>query len=154
MAKNGQKRVEIFWGASHMINNNIFNIFSFSTFSLGYFTNPAFWLNFKKIALKTGSRKYQREKVEKQKTLKMLFFIICEAPQKISAIFKPFLAIFTLFHLKNWPYIQKTQLGNLVATRFLLLLVNNSLCRYHGQGPGQKFFKMLGIGVFFICLMD
>ena len=45
-----------------MINNNIFNIFSFSTFSLGYFTNPAFWLNFKKIALKTGSRKYPREK--------------------------------------------------------------------------------------------
>ena len=62
MAKNGQKRVEIFLGASHMINNNIFNIFSFSTFSLGYFTNPAFWLNFKKIALKTGSQKYPREK--------------------------------------------------------------------------------------------
>ena len=41
-----------------MINDNIFNIFSSSTFSLGYFTNPAFWLNFKKIALKTGSRKY------------------------------------------------------------------------------------------------
>ena len=63
-----------------MINNNIFNIFSFSTFSLGYFTNPAFWLNFKKIALKTGSRKYTREKVEKLKMLKMLLFIICEAP--------------------------------------------------------------------------
>ena len=48
-----------------MINNNIFNIFKFSTFSLGYFTNPAFWLNFKKIAPKKGSRKYPREKVEK-----------------------------------------------------------------------------------------
>ena len=80
MAKNGLKMVEIFWGASHMINNNIFNIFGFSTFSLGYFTNPAFWLNFKKIALKTGSRKYTREKVEKLKMLKMLLFIICEAP--------------------------------------------------------------------------
>ena len=82
MAKNDQKRVDIFWGASHMINDNIFNIFSSSTFSLGYFTNPAFWLNFKKIALKTGSRKYPREKVEKLKMLKMLLFIICEAPQK------------------------------------------------------------------------
>ena len=49
MAKNGLKMVEIFWGASHMINDNIFNIFCFSTFSFGYFTNPAFWLNFKKI---------------------------------------------------------------------------------------------------------
>ena len=67
MAKNGLKMAEIFLGASHMINNNILNNFSFSTFSLRYFTNPAFWLNFKKIALKTGSRKYQREKVEKQK---------------------------------------------------------------------------------------
>ena len=27
MAKNGQKIVEIFLGVSHMINNNIFNIF-------------------------------------------------------------------------------------------------------------------------------
>ena len=84
-----------------MINNNIFNIFSFSTFSLGYFTNPAFWLNFKKIALETGSRKYPREKVEKLKMLKMLSFIICEAPQKISTLFWSFLVIFTLFHLTN-----------------------------------------------------
>ena len=101
MAKNGQKMAEIFLGASHMKNNNIFSIFCFSTFSLGYFTNPAFWINFKKIALKTGSQKYPREKVEKQKMLKMLLFIISEAPQKISAIFWPFLAIFTLFHWKK-----------------------------------------------------
>ena len=84
-----------------MKNNNIFSIFCFSTFSLGYFTNPAFWINFKKIALKIGSQKYPREKVEKQKMLKMSLFIICEVPQKISAIFWPFLAIFTLFHLKK-----------------------------------------------------
>ena len=84
-----------------MINNNIFNIFSFSTFSLGYFTNPAFWLNFKKIALKTGSRKYPREKVEKLRMLKMILFIICGPPKKILTLFWPFLAIFTLFHLTN-----------------------------------------------------
>ena len=58
----------------------------------------------------------------------MLLFIICEAPQKISTIFKPFLAIFTLFHLKNWQYLQKPEFGNLAKTRFWLLLVNNSLC--------------------------
>ena len=45
-----------------MIKKNIFNIFRFSTFSLWYFTNNEFWLNFKKIALKTGSQKYPREK--------------------------------------------------------------------------------------------
>ena len=50
-----------------MINNNIFNIFCFTTFSLGYFKNPAFWLNLKKIALKIGSGKHLREKVKKQK---------------------------------------------------------------------------------------
>ena len=65
-----------------------------------------------------GFVKYLREKVEKLKLLKMLLFIICEAPQKISTIFKPFLAIFTLFHLKNWPYLQKPEFGNLAKTRF------------------------------------
>ena len=60
--------------------------------------------------------------------LKMLLSIICEAPQKISTILKPFLATFTLFHLKNWPYLQKPEFGNLAKTRFWLLLVNNSLC--------------------------
>ena len=101
-----------------MINYNIFNNFSFSTFSLRYFTNPAFWLNLKKIALETGSRKYPREKVEKQKMLKMLLLIIGETPKKISTIFKPFLAIFTLFHFKNWPYLPKPEFGNLAKTRF------------------------------------
>ena len=146
MAKNGFKMVEIFLGASHMINDYIFNIFCFSTFSFGYFTNPVFWPNLEKIALKTRSRKYPKEKVEKQKMLKMLLFIICEAPQKISTIFKPFLAIFTLFHLKNWPYLQKPEFGNLAKTRFWFLLVNNSLCSiplswarsYIKETPGDR----------------
>ena len=69
MAKKGQKLVEIFLGSSHMIKNNIFNLFCFSTFSLGYFTNRAFWLNLKKIALKIDSGKYLREKVKKQKNV-------------------------------------------------------------------------------------
>ena len=82
MAKKGLKMVEIFSGASHMINNNIFNIFCFSNFSFGYFTNPAFWPNLEKIAPKTRSRKYPKEKVRKQKMLKILLLIPLRDPLK------------------------------------------------------------------------
>ena len=58
----------------------------------------------------------------------MFSFIMCEAPPKNLTIFRPFFTIFTLFHLKNWPYLQKPEFGNLAKTRFWLLLVNNSLC--------------------------
>ena len=100
MAKKGLKMVEIFWGASHMINDNIFNIFSFFNFSSEYFRSPVFWPNLKKITLKTGSRMYVKEKVEKQKMLKMLSVIKCETPKIISAFLGDFLTTFTLFHLK------------------------------------------------------
>ena len=53
-----------------MIKNTIFNIFCFSTFSFGYFTNPVFWPNLEKIALKTRSRKYTNEKVKKTNNVK------------------------------------------------------------------------------------
>ena len=49
---------------SHVKNDNFF-----STFSFWYFTNPEFKQNLKKITLKTGSRKYAKEKIEKQKML-------------------------------------------------------------------------------------
>ena len=76
----------------------------------------------------------------------MLSCIICEAPKKFSTIFKPFLVIFTLFHLKNWPYLQKPEFGNLAKTRFWFLLVNNSLCSiplscarsYIKETPGDR----------------
>ena len=67
MSKNGLKMVEFFGGASHMINNNIFNIFNFSTFSLGYFLDPFFGAIFLKFSQNAGFIKYPREKVEKQK---------------------------------------------------------------------------------------
>ena len=101
MAKKGQKMVENFFGAQRMINNDIFNIFSFLTFSLGYFLDPVFRAIFLKFSQNSGFVKYPKEKVEKLKMLKMSLFMICEAPQKISTIFGPFLANFTLFHLKN-----------------------------------------------------
>ena len=80
MAKNGLKMVEIILGASNMINNNIFNIFCFQFFLLGTLQTLYFGQILRKKALKTMSRKYPKEKVKKQKMLKMLLFIICEAP--------------------------------------------------------------------------
>ena len=35
--KKAKNWLKFFWGTSHMIKKNIFNIFCFSTFSLGYF---------------------------------------------------------------------------------------------------------------------
>ena len=84
-----------------MINDNIFNIFNFSTFSLGYFLDPVFRAIFLKFNQNAGFVKYPRETVEKLKMLKMLLFIICEAPKKIATLFWSFLAIFTLFQLTN-----------------------------------------------------
>ena len=72
----------------------------------------------------------------------MLLFIICEAPIKILFIFRPFWPIFTLFHLKNWPYLQKPKLGNLGETR--LLLVINSLCSIPQSGAWSEILKNAG----------
>ena len=63
-----------------MINNNIFNIICFLTFSFGYFLDLVFRAIFFKFGQNTGFVKYPKEKVEKQKMLKMSLFIICEAP--------------------------------------------------------------------------
>ena len=119
MAKNGQKMVEIFWWTLHMINNDIFNIFNFSTFSLGYFLDPVFRAIFLKFSQNAGFVKYPREKVEKPKMLKMLLFIICEAPQKISAIFKAIFGHFYPISLDKFALTPKTRLPQF--TRNLIL---------------------------------
>ena len=95
MAKNGQKMVEIFRGAPHMINNNIFNILCFLTFSFGYITNPVFWPNLKKKALKTRSRKYPKEKVKKTKNVKNVIIHHMRGPL---IFFNHFEAIFGHFY--------------------------------------------------------
>ena len=82
MDKNGFKKVEFFGGASHMINNTIFNILIFFYFSFGYFVDLVFRAIFFKFGQNTGFVMYPKEKVKKQKMLKMLLFIICEAPPK------------------------------------------------------------------------
>ena len=115
MAKNGLKMVEFFGGASHMIKNNIFNIFCFSTFSLWYFLDPVFRAIFLKFSQNAGFVKYLREKVEKLKLLKMLLFIICEAPKKISAIFGHFYPI----SLDKFALIPKTRLPQFTRNQIL-----------------------------------
>ena len=62
MAKNGLKMLEIFWGAPHMIDNNISTFLVFE-----YFINPVFLPNLEKKALKARSRKYPKTKNLKTK---------------------------------------------------------------------------------------
>ena len=80
MAKNCPKMDEINFEVSHMINDNIFNIFLFSTFSFAYFLGPVFRVIFSKFCQNSGFVKYQKEEVEKLKMLNMLSFIICRTP--------------------------------------------------------------------------
>ena len=54
MTKNGLKMVEIFWGASHMINNNILTFFVFKFFVFGYFLNLVFRAIFFKCGQNSG----------------------------------------------------------------------------------------------------
>ena len=89
-----------------MININIFNIFWFSTFSLEYFTNPAICLILKKISLKTGSRKYPREKVQKQIMLKKCLYLLCVRPPKK---FHPFFGHFYPISLNKFALTPKTR---------------------------------------------
>ena len=89
MVKIGPKMEEIIFGASHMINNNIFNIFCFSTFSFRYCKTPVFWQNSKKKTLKTGSKKYPKEKVEETKNFKNFIIYHIWAPKNNFSQFWP-----------------------------------------------------------------
>ena len=109
MVKNVPKMAEIIFGTSHMIDNNIFNIFSFFNFFLWILLDPVFKSFFLKLWQTTGVLQYRKEKVEKQKKVKMSLFIIYEAPKIISSIFCPFLTIFSLFHLQFLLYSKNSQ---------------------------------------------
>ena len=84
MAKNGQKMAEINFGVSYIIIFFIFNFFCFSTFTFSYFLEQVFWVKFLKFCQNSGLLKYQMEKVEKQKKVKMKKFIMYETPKLIS----------------------------------------------------------------------
>ena len=72
-------------------------------------------------------------------------------PKKISTIFLPFLAIFTLFHLKNQLYLQKPDFRNLPETRFWFLLVNNSLCSIPPSGAKSYIKETPGDSCVITC---
>ena len=65
-----KKWLKFFGGASHIINNNIFNDFCFLTFSFRYFLDLVFRAIFFKFGQNTGCVKYPKEKVKKQKNVK------------------------------------------------------------------------------------
>ena len=116
MVKNGFKMVEIFLGASHMINDTIFNIFCFSTFSFGYFLDLVFRAIFSKFGQNTGFVKYPKEKVEKQKNV--IIYHMWGPPKN----FNPFLVIFGHFYpisLDKFALTPKTRLPQF--TRNLIL---------------------------------
>ena len=64
-----------------MINDNIFNIFSFLTFSFGYFLDLVFRAIFSKFGQNTGFVNYPKRKSWKKKMLKMVLFFIDERPK-------------------------------------------------------------------------
>ena len=75
-----------------MINNNIFIIFCFLTFSLGYFLDLVFRAFFSKFGQNTGFVKYPKEKVKKTKNDKN---VIIYHIQPFLSHFWPFLPHFS-----------------------------------------------------------
>ena len=69
VAKNRQKWVQIFFGMSHMLNNDICNIFLFFTFFLLVLSRPCFWAILKKSAQKQGLESTKRKKVKNKKNV-------------------------------------------------------------------------------------
>ena len=95
MVKNVPKMAKIISGTSYMVDNNIFNIFSFFNFFLRILFRPCFLEFFLKIQTNYRGSTVPKKKVEKQKKVKMSLFIIYEAPKIISSIF---LSIFDNFY--------------------------------------------------------
>ena len=60
-SKKGKKWVKYIFWPSHMINNNICNIFSFSAYSFSYLLDPVFRDNFTGFGKNKGFVKKQTE---------------------------------------------------------------------------------------------
>ena len=88
-----------FFGMSHMLNNDISNIFLFFTFFHLVLSRPCFWADFFKIAQKQGLGSTKRKKVKYKKLLQMSLFNICDIPKKIWTHFCLFLATFSCLTL-------------------------------------------------------
>ena len=99
MAKNSQKWVQNYFGMSHMLDNNICNLFLFNNFFLLVLLRPCFWAILKKITQKQGPGSTKRKKLRNKKMLQMLLSNICDIPKKIWTHFCLFLAIFSCLTL-------------------------------------------------------
>ena len=99
MAKNSQKWVQNFFGMSHMLDNNICNLFLFLNFFLLVLLRPCFWAILKKFTQKQGPGSTKRKKLRNKKMLQMLLSNICDIPKKFWTHFWLFLAIFSCLTL-------------------------------------------------------
>ena len=90
----GQKFEKIrpnFSGVLHMSKNNIGHVFSFKNVFIWVLSRPCFQGKLATISFKANT---QRKKFLNEKTWPMLFFDICETPEKIWPHFFKFLAYF------------------------------------------------------------
>ena len=71
MAKNSLKMLEIFWGASHMIDINILTFFVFKFLVFGLFLDLIFRAIFSKFGQNTGFVKYPKTNNSKTKNFEM-----------------------------------------------------------------------------------
>ena len=108
IVKNSHKWVKYIFWSSHMIKNNIWNIFSFSSYSFSYLLNPFFWANFSKFGEKKGLYKYQTEKTKKLKLLQMLLFKMYDDQKICFTHFWPFFDPFYCISLLIFAIMQNS----------------------------------------------
>ena len=75
-SNKGKKWLKYIFWPSHIINNNICNIFSFSNYSLTYLLDPVFRANFTIFGKNKGNESTKQKKNRKIKMLQLLLFII------------------------------------------------------------------------------
>ena len=96
VAKNRQKWVQIFFGMSHMLNNDICNIFKFFTLSLLVLSRPYFWAILKKSAQKQGLESTKRKSVKNKKNFAN---VVIEHKWHPKKNLDPFLPVFSHFFM-------------------------------------------------------
>ena len=92
-----------------MIDNNISTFFVFKFLVFGYFTNPVFWPNLEKIALKIRSRNNPKTKNLKTKNVENVIFYLLVGPPKNSNQFLAFFSHFYPISLDNFALTTKTR---------------------------------------------
>ena len=78
-SNKGKKWLKYIFWPSHIRNNSICNIFSFSNYSFTHLLDPVFRANFTKFGKTNGLLSTKKKETIKLKMLKMLLYIICDA---------------------------------------------------------------------------